>query len=58
MLKKQNTRYWEVEMACNKENCVCPKTDCENHGNCCKCINNHREKDSLVYCMREIAEKK
>lgn len=44
-------------MSCNEENCTCPKTDCENHGKCCKCINRHRKNGSLVYCMRDIADK-
>lgn len=42
---------------CNEENCTCPKTTCPRHGKCCECIMAHREKDSLVYCMRVIAEK-
>lgn len=42
---------------CNEENCTCPKNTCPRHGKCCECIMAHREKDSLVYCMRVIAEK-
>ncbi|MCY6371142.1 hypothetical protein [Clostridium ganghwense] len=43
---------------CNEKNCSCTNTNCERHGKCCQCINFHREKGSLVYCMREIANKK
>lgn len=45
-------------MSCKNEKCSCPKKECANHGKCCACTNTHREKDSLVYCMREIAIKK
>lgn len=44
--------------SCNEEKCTCPSTSCPNHGKCCACINNHREANSLVYCMREIAKQK
>ena len=40
---------------CNEDNCTCPKLECENHGKCCKCINFHRDKGSIVYCMKEPA---
>jgi len=40
-------------MTCKKakEDCLCPKTTCENHGKCCACVLNHRTKDSLTFCM-------
>lgn len=41
---------------CNEKNCTCPKVDCPRHGKCCECINNHRSKNGLVYCMKQIAE--
>ena len=41
----------------NERNCTCPKTTCPRHGKCCECIMNHREHGSLVFCMRDIAEK-
>ncbi|MBM7613517.1 hypothetical protein [Alkaliphilus hydrothermalis] len=41
---------------CNSDKCTCPKTDCENHGKCCACINRHRDINTLVHCMRQIAE--
>lgn len=44
-------------MSCNKEKCTCPEIDCDNYGKCCKCINSHKDKNSLVHCMREIANK-
>jgi len=37
-------------MSCVKT-CVCPKTTCPNHGKCCECVANHREKDSLTFCL-------
>ncbi|WP_432661829.1 hypothetical protein R9X47_14785 [Wukongibacter baidiensis] len=43
--------------SCNKDKCPCPYDNCENHGKCCACINSHREKGSLVYCMKEFADK-
>lgn len=42
---------------CNEKNCPCPKKVCENHGKCCECINKHREKQQLVYCMRKFANR-
>lgn len=36
----------------NKKNCPCTKTDCDNHGICCECIANHREKGNKPACMR------
>lgn len=41
---------------CNEKNCTCPNITCERHGKCCECINFHRSKENLVYCMRAIAE--
>ena len=41
---------------CNEANCPCKKVECENHGKCCACINNHRQKGSLVSCMRMMLE--
>ena len=41
---------------CNEQNCICPKTDCERHGKCCECINHHRKKNGLVYCMKQIVK--
>lgn len=43
---------------CNEKNCPCPKTDCERHGKCCECINHHRKKNGLVYCMKQIVKDK
>ncbi|MCL2224285.1 MAG: hypothetical protein FWB96_04870 [Defluviitaleaceae bacterium] len=37
-------------MSCIKT-CICPKTECENHGKCCTCVTKHRETDSLPFCM-------
>lgn len=38
----------------NNQQCPCLATDCKNHGKCCDCIANHRESNSLVYCMKQI----
>ena len=27
----------------NDRPCVCPYTDCENHGKCCACVAHHRD---------------
>jgi len=35
----------------NKNECPCPKTACKNYKKCCDCIINHRETDSLPFCM-------
>lgn len=41
---------------CNEANCTCKMVDCVRHGKCCECINHHREKGSLVSCMKAVAE--
>ena len=39
-------------MTCtNDKPCACPKSTCANHKKCCECIKNHRETDSLPFCM-------
>ena len=35
----------------NLNECVCPKTTCLNHKKCCDCIVNHKNTDSLPFCM-------
>ena len=47
----------EERKHCNEANCTCPKITCPRHGTCCECIMNHRGNGSLVFCMREIANK-
>ena len=37
-------------MSCVKE-CICPKTTCPNHKKCCTCVENHRNKGNLPFCM-------
>jgi len=37
-------------MSCVKE-CACPKVECPRHKNCCACVKNHREADSLPFCL-------
>ena len=31
--------------------CACPKRECPRHGDCSTCVKNHRESDSLTFCM-------
>ena len=39
-------------MLCTNNNeCACPKTTCPRHSNCCACVINHRETDSLPFCL-------
>jgi hypothetical protein len=39
-------------MPCDNVNeCPCPKTACERHGKCCACVINHRDTDSVPYCL-------
>jgi len=39
-------------MACDNEfECPCPKTACANHGKCCACVVNHKNTDSLPFCL-------
>ena len=39
-------------MSCaNEKKCACPRTACPRHGNCNACVKNHREGDSLPFCM-------
>ncbi len=45
----------EVRIMTNKE-CTCPKVDCERHGNCDACEENHASKDSLSFCKRDEGE--
>ncbi len=35
----------------NKKSCPCPKVNCTHHGNCCSCINKHKNTDSLPQCL-------
>ena len=39
---------------CNEANCTCKMVNCVRHGKCCECINHHREKGSLVACMKVV----
>ena len=37
---------------CEKDKeCACPKTSCANHKKCCACVTNHRDTDSLPFCL-------
>ncbi len=42
---------------CNKVKCMCPAKDCENHGDCEKCIKAHLGKKTPVFCMKETERK-
>ena len=41
----------------NLEKCTCTNEDCEFHGICCLCVDNHRSKGQLPACLRELKEK-
>jgi len=36
----------------NTRPCPCPKTDCENYGVCCACVERHRGLSNLPNCLR------
>lgn len=37
---------------CNvNKDCSCLNTTCKRHGKCCECINFHRSKNGIVFCM-------
>ena len=39
-------------MTCkNTLECPCPKTTCPRHKKCCECTLNHRQTDSLPFCI-------
>ncbi len=38
-------------------NCPCPKTDCDNHSQCCKCVLIHRSNGSPTSCMAALVNK-
>lgn len=39
-------------MNCENSNaCICPKETCPRHKKCCECVVNHRESDSLPFCL-------
>ena len=46
----------EVKIMTDKE-CTCPKVDCERHGNCDACEENHTSKGALPFCKREEGDK-
>jgi len=31
--------------------CACPKTECPRNGSCRECVKNHRESDSMPFCL-------
>ncbi len=37
--------------------CPCPKVECERHGNCDECEENHTSKGALPFCKREEGDK-
>lgn len=39
-------------MACdNRRPCACRNVGCKNHGKCCACVENHRNKGGLPFCL-------
>lgn len=42
-----------------QQNCSCPKTECENNGICCQCVEAHKKKGkSLPHCLKFFIDKK
>ena len=37
----------------NSKMCTCPKTECENHDICCRCVANHLNLKNLPFCFRD-----
>lgn len=37
----------------NNTRCNCPKTECPNHGICCRCVVNHLNASVLPFCLRK-----
>ena len=35
----------------NTNECNCPKKECPRIGICCECVKNHRESDSMPFCL-------
>jgi len=55
----QDTNIKEQAMAKNenkKQNCQCPKTECENHGKCVYCKQKHEKLGGLPFCQRSQKE--
>lgn len=38
----------------NEVDCTCKSEDCERHGFCCKCIENHRNRGNFPACVRHL----
>jgi len=38
-------------MGSNGNECSCPKTECPRIGNCKECVKNHRNSDSMPFCL-------
>lgn len=48
----------EQQTKCKPDECPCIKIQCEHHGNCYSCVKAHRDKNSIVYCLRDIVNKR
>ncbi len=35
----------------SKDHCTCTYTACDKHGNCCKCVIYHRDKNEIPGCF-------
>lgn len=51
--RKTNADLLARPSNCNEENCPCLNMTCERHGKCCECINFHRSKKGIVFCMHD-----
>ncbi|MCL2035069.1 MAG: hypothetical protein FWG94_10125 [Oscillospiraceae bacterium] len=38
-------------MKCINKECPCPKTECPRQKQCCLCVINHKNTDSMPFCL-------
>ena len=38
-------------MCSDAKECICPKKECPRNGKCRECVKNHRETDSIPFCL-------
>ena len=48
----------ETQTQCLPGECPYVKLQCQHHGNCYACIKAHRDKNSIVFCLRDIVNKR
>ena len=52
LLVNSASETYSIEI-CNKVDCPCPRTSCENHGNCYGCVARHRTREYPSFCFRK-----